>query len=164
MYIFFDNTIPKASTHKIQGSSSILSAQRPIWNYVNRYARSHPSTSQHPISNYILPHHWNEQKPCIANCLPPVQFSISIQRKLRLPILPYPCQCQCSKICDEYGDHPFHCPKNHKCRSHNMIVDRFSPALAKLLTTANIISPTSTLMVTILFIVQRITKANQIIW
>jgi hypothetical protein len=81
----------------------------------------------------------------IANHLPPVQFSISIQRKLRLQILPYPCQCQWGKICDVHGDHPFHCPKNHKGRPHNMIVDRFSPALAKLLTTANIISPTSTL-------------------
>jgi len=39
----------------------------------------------------------------------------------------------------------FHCPKNHKGCPHNMITNRFSRALAPLLTTANIISPTTNL-------------------
>ena len=68
------------------------------------------------------------------------------QRKLRIPILPYECKCQCTKVYDIYGDHdPFNCPKNHKGRPHNMITNKLSQALAPLLTTANIISPTTNL-------------------
>jgi len=68
-----------------------------------------------------------------------------VRRKLRIPILPYECKCQCNKTYDIYGDHPFNCPKNHKGRPHNMITNKFSQALAPLLTTANIISPTTNL-------------------
>jgi hypothetical protein len=62
-----------------------------------------------------------------------------------IPILPYECKCQCNKIYDIYGDHPFNCPKNHKGRPHNMITNKLSQALAQLLTIANIISPTTNL-------------------
>jgi hypothetical protein len=68
-----------------------------------------------------------------------------MRRKLQKPILPYECKCQCNKVYDIYGDHPFHCQKNHKGHPHNIITHRFSQALASLLTTANIISPTTNL-------------------
>ena len=75
----------------------------------------------------------------------PIPFTLNVRRKLRIPILPYECKCQCNKTYDIYGDHPFNCPKNHKGRPHNMITNKFSKALAPLLTTANIISPTTNL-------------------
>ena len=80
----------------------------------------------------------------ISHRLPPIQFALNMRRKLRLPILPYEYKCQCNKTYDIYGD-PFNCPKNHKGRPHNMITNKFSQALAPLLTTANIISPTTIL-------------------
>jgi len=75
----------------------------------------------------------------------PIPFTLNMRQKLWIPILPYECKCQCNKVYDIYSDHPFNCPKNHKGRPHNMITNKFSQALAPLLTTANIISPTSTL-------------------
>ena len=81
----------------------------------------------------------------LSHRLPPISFALNMRRKLRLPILPYECKCQCNKTYDIYGNHPFNCPKNHKGRPHNMITNKFSQALAPLLTTANIISPTMNL-------------------
>jgi len=81
----------------------------------------------------------------LSHRLPPISFALNMRRKLRLPILPYECKCQCNKTYDIYGDHPFNCPENHKGRPHNMITNKFSQALAPLLTTANIISPTMNL-------------------
>ena len=85
--------------------------------------------------------------PNLAAATPPIPFALNMRRKLRLPILPYECKCQCNKLYDIYGDHLFNCPKNHKGRPHNMITNnnKFSQALAPLLTTTNIISPTTNL-------------------
>ena len=41
--------------------------------------------------------------------LSPITFTLNMRRKLRLPILPYKCKCQCNKVYDIYGDHPFNC-------------------------------------------------------
>ena len=93
---------------------------------------------QEPSTNMGL------NRSLVAHRLPSVQFAINKPRKLRIPILvPYECKCQCNKVYNIYGDHPFHCQKYHKGRPHNMITNRFSQALASLLTltTANIISP-----------------------
>ena len=81
----------------------------------------------------------------LSHRLPPIPFALDMRRKLRIPILPYECKCQCNKVYDIYGDHSFNCPKNHKGRPHNMITNKLSQALAHLLTTANIISPTTNL-------------------
>jgi len=80
----------------------------------------------------------------ISHRLPPISFALNMHRKLQLPIPPYECKYQCN-VYDIYGDHPFNCPKNHKGQPHNMISNKFSQALAPLLTTANIISPTTNL-------------------
>ena len=72
----------------------------------------------------------------ISHRLPPIPFALNMRRKLRIPLLPYECKCQCNKVYDIYGDHPFNCPKNHKGCPHNMITNKLSQALAPLLRTS----------------------------
>ena len=73
----------------------------------------------------LLPHCRNEQKP---NCTPSTSCKIRNQHATETANTntTFECECQCNKVYDIYGDHPFHCQKNHKGRPHNIITNRFS--------------------------------------
>ena len=130
--LFPHHTIPKTKTsikHK-----EIMSTDT-VPDHIHLLPSILSPTTSYPIAGM--------SRSPVAHRLPSVQFAINRPRKPRIPILvPYECKCQCNKVYNIYGDHPFHCPKNHKGCPHNMITN-FSQALASLLTltTANIISP-----------------------
>ena len=62
--------------------------------------------------NWHLPHHRNEQKSN-PHCHRTTILNQYATEK-EITILPYECKSQLTKVCDIFGDHPFHCPKNTK--------------------------------------------------
>jgi hypothetical protein len=50
-------------------------------------------------------------------------WPISLQRKLRIPLLPAPLRCPCGGTIDIYGDHLFSSPRSSKTNLHNRVRD-----------------------------------------
>ena len=128
-----NNSPPPSSLQQIvnvhvQGLQRHLYHQRCLTIAKPQLLRSCPSQHQHALPALLNPltsiplHSLSRQQ---TDCrLPNDIFTIMLQRKLRLPILPPHLQttlCKCGKPIDPCGDHFFHCRNYHKTSTHNAI-------------------------------------------
>ena len=92
-----------------------------------------------PLHNLPRIHHNNR--------IPNNIFTISIQRKLRLPIIHTPLRCKCNQPIDPYGDHVFSCSRHSKIRLHNATTAAIHATLTPLLVlTGTRLTPHDTLL------------------
>jgi len=141
-------TVPKTSTSKIQGCSSTLSVQRPLQTHVNWYAWSHSLTPQYCLQLHPTPlQEWTESQLHTVFLLCSLQsildrnweYQYSLMNAMPMPMY--------QNIRHYTETIPFIAQIiiNHKGHPRNIITNRFSQAFISLLTTANIILPTSNL-------------------
>ena len=146
MPIFPHSTITKRASGRFKEATAhyqlndlyeIMSTEKP--DHIHLLPSMLSPTTSYPIAGM--------SRSQLLHRLPTIPFALNMRQKVRHFNLPYECKCQYNKVYHIYGDHPFHCPKNHKGHPHDMITNKFSQSLAplSLLTTANIILPTSKL-------------------
>jgi hypothetical protein len=120
--LFPHHTIPKTKTsikhkqdsriqqHTINSRTSTKSCQLStdtVPDHIHLLPSIFSPTTSYPIAGM--------NRSPVAHRLPSVKFAINRPLKPRIPILvPYECKCQCKKVCNINGDHPFHCQKKHK--------------------------------------------------